>query len=269
MTKIDIHHHLVAEHGYINRLLRAMDRLEIGRCGLIGLGRLFEGLFVMRDGDGRAPDDDDVAGAVADHPQRFFGYRFVRLGHDGPEAVDEAVERGFAALKFHVPTHPYDDERFFPVYHRAMQAGLPCLFHTGIVALPRPKPGCRIRSRYMSVMHLEGVAQEFPELTIVMAHFGVQEAEAAAALVRIVPSMYADLSGSMPGWRARWRDDDWRQLLWWEGSHRKVLFGSDVNARELDAATDYQQRIYDAVGWSDDEQAEVWSGNARRLFGIT
>ncbi len=266
MRKVDIHHHLVQEAGYVDQLLATMDRHGIERTGLIGLGELFAGLFVQGDPAGTAPDNAAVQAAVRAHPDRFFGLGFIRLGADSPATVDELAERGFRGLKFHAPRGPYDDERFLPVFARAAHHGLPCLFHTGILALPAARPGEGVRSAYMDPIHLEGLAQEFPQLVIIIAHLGVQSAMTAATMIRIFPNIYADLTGSIPGWRMHYGPEDWRRLLCWPDAPQKILFGTDVHCSETSDAISLQQEIFDALGWTGEEQQDIYHRTARRLF---
>jgi len=143
MKKIDSHHHLIQETGYVDGLLREMDRLNIEKSSLIGLGTLFEGLFVRGRLSGPVADNHAVARVVRNHPDRFFGLGFVRLGKDDPALVDELKDQGFAGLKFTVPTDRYSSPEFHPCYARASELGMPCLFHTGIIKLPRPLAGAR------------------------------------------------------------------------------------------------------------------------------
>lgn len=266
--KIDIHHHLLAETGYCDTLLRAMDEAQIERTGISGLGEMFHGLFLRQPPTTPPPDNASVAEAVKNHPDRLFGLGFIRLGVDTPELVDELVEQGFRGLKFHIPTAPYDNEKFFPVYERAVKYGLPCLFHTGIVALPKSRPGQGVRSAHMDAIHLEGIAQEFPTLQMILAHLGIQSLMTAITLIRIFPNLYADLTGSIPGWRVHYMPADWRRLLCWEGCCDKILFGTDVHCEEFDSAIFLQEQIFSTTSWSAENLHKVYYGNAARLFGL-
>jgi len=113
MKKIDMHHHLVEEHDYIDNLLRTMDEHEIEKSSLIGLGSLFKGLFVKNGHNGTCADDDAVEKIVKTHPDRFFGLGYIRLGSDSATKVDELYDRGFTGLKFHIPKKLYQ-ERICP-----------------------------------------------------------------------------------------------------------------------------------------------------------
>ena len=268
MRKIDMHHHLVEEVGYVDSLLREMDRLKIEKTALIGLGKLFPNLFVHGEHDGSVADDDAVERVVRAHPDRFFGLGFIRLGVDGADKVDELASRGFKGLKFHIPRKRYDDEEYFPVYERAQALGLPCLFHTGVVWLPTPRPEERISSFNMDPIHIEGIAQLFPDLPLIIAHLGVQSHLTALTLVRILPNIYADMSGTTPGWRANLTMEDWKRLLWFPHASEKLLFGTDVHVAEIAENIGIYEQICDAAEWDAPQRLNLFHGNAARLFNL-
>ncbi|MBN2449908.1 MAG: amidohydrolase family protein [Lentisphaeria bacterium] len=268
MAIIDMHHHLIEEEGYIDRLLVAMDRHGIERTALIGLGPLFRGIFVRGRPAAWVADNAAVEAAVAAHPDRFFGLGTIRPGVDSAERVDELATRGFRGLKFHIPVCRYDDECLFPLYDRALAQRLPCLFHTGIVSLPRPCPRERIASSNMSVIHLEAVAQAFPDLTLIAAHLGVQDCLTALTLVRLFPNIHADLSGSTPGWRANLSLEDWKRLLWFPQAPRKLLFGSDVHCAEIGANLELYRDIARAAAWDPEQCRRLFHDNAAGIFGL-
>lgn len=261
----DVHHHWINEFGYIDRLLAAMDRLGIERMGMIAMGDLVPDLFVLHQQTEHSVDNRDLARLVKQYPDRFWGYGYMRLGVDPPALVEQFLDMGLTALKFHVPLKPYSDPDFFEVYSLARKHRMTCLFHTGIFYPPKPMPGMGIRSENYRPIHLEPIAHEFPDLSMIMAHLGVCWNDEAAALARICPNLYADISGNVGGWRSGKPPDWFRWAFYWPGSHRKILFGSDVHADRLEATLEEQRRIFEGV-WPPEECAEVWAGNARRLF---
>jgi len=176
---IDIHHHWINEEGYLDRLLVAMDRSGVERTGLIAMGRVGRELFLSTGVASGCVSDEDVAAAVRRRPDRFFGYGFMRPGHSVRDDVDRAAERGLIGLKFHLPTHRYDDEVFFPLYDRAQALGLPCLFHTGIFTPPRPMPEEGISSAHCMPIFLDTIANRFSDLQIILAHMGICYGEEA------------------------------------------------------------------------------------------
>ena len=65
---IDIHHHLINEQGYVDNLLREMDRLNIEKTCLSALGPLFEGLFIKSKHSGTIADNQMLAEVIQQHP---------------------------------------------------------------------------------------------------------------------------------------------------------------------------------------------------------
>jgi len=262
----DVHHHWVNESAYIDRLLRVMDELGVERTGLIALGDLLPDLFVLHGTCEPCADNVALGQLIRQHPDRFWGWGFIRLGEHELTDVDRMADLGMAGLKFHVPLKPYDDPEFLPVFERAQSLGLPCLFHTGIFTPPRPMPGHKFRSENCRPIFLEAIAQEFPELKMISAHLGVCWNEEAATICRIFENVYADISGSVGGWRSG-RSIDWfRQTLYWPTAHKKILFGSDVHADELETALSDHRRIFSEMGWTSSQIQDVLCNNAQSLF---
>jgi hypothetical protein len=268
VKKIDVHHHLVEEKGYVDNLLKTMDGNEIEKTGLIGLGPLFKAMFVKGEHDGSNADDSAVEKTVNAHPDRFFGLGYIRLGIDPPDKVDELHNRGFAGLKFHIPKKRYDDEEYFPVFEKAQKHQMPCLFHTGVINFPTPKPEERVSSFNMAAIHLEAVAQVFPDLKMIIAHLGVQDYLTALTLIRLFKNIYADLSGTTPGWRANIKLEDWKRYLWFPHASEKILFGTDVHFDEIGQNVSIYESIADSARWNSAQKQNMFYNNARDIFNL-
>jgi predicted TIM-barrel fold metal-dependent hydrolase len=266
MTIVDVHHHLLNEDDYLDNLLRAMDACAVEQVWLSALGRFGRTLFLKSDWNGRVAGNEDVATAVRAHPDRVVGFGFVQLGVDEPALVDRLVEAGFRGLKFHFPTVPYHDPRCFEVYEKANQYGLPLLFHTGIFMLPEPMPGEGIGSVHCQPVYVDAVANQYPTLPMIVAHMGIGWYDVAATMARILPNVYVDFSGNLNGWRVSYPPAHWKNLLYWEDSHRKVLFGSDVNCRDLSATIRAQRELFESMGFGEPQLDGIFHGNARRIM---
>ncbi|TLZ43571.1 MAG: amidohydrolase [Methanobacteriota archaeon] len=101
------------------------------------------------------------------------------------------------------------------IYQTAERIGMPVTVHTGTSIFPGA------RSKFGDPMALDDVAQDFPDLTILMAHGGRPLwCDTAFYLLRRHPKMYLDISSIPP-----------RRLLEWfprlEEIAAKVVFGSD------------------------------------------
>ncbi|MCC6681883.1 MAG: amidohydrolase family protein [Phycisphaeraceae bacterium] len=266
-TVWDMHHHWVNEDGYIDRLLATMDRLSIEKTGLIAMGNVFADLFIRHGRQTGSANNTDLSRLVKQHADRFWGWGFIHLGHHEVEDVDRLAEMGMSGLKFHVPVKPYSDESYFPVYERAQALQLPCLFHTGIVFPAKPEPELRIRSENYRPIHLEPIAHVFPGLKMIIAHMGVCWNDEAATLCRMCSNIWADMSGRVDGWRSSKSIEWFKQLLYWPEAHRKILFGSDVHADEIDKTLEHHITIFQQMGWNESQIKDILHLNAVRLIG--
>ncbi len=264
---VDVHHHLVAEPGYLDALLRQMDRLDIARMGLIAMGPDFADLFRRHPG-GDPVDEHDLLRVIRTHPDRFWAYVFIRPGSDGPEKIRYWGEQGFLGVKLHVPAARYDDEAYFPLYAEADSLGMTCLFHSGLFHFPHLRAQ-RLSAERTRPIYVETIAHAYPDLSIILAHMGVVWAEEACGLARMFPNIYLDMSGRLDGWRAGKSLDWFREMLFWPDAASKLLFGSDVHVEELPEAIAQQQRIVRGIGWRSEEERKFLFDNAATLFATT
>ena len=116
------------------------------------------------------------------------------------------------------PANGYVDGRLpalRTIYRTAEQLAMPVMIHTGTSIFPGA------RSKFGDPMALDDVAQDFPDLTILMAHGGRPLwCDTAFYLLRRHPNVVLDISSIPP-----------RRLLEWfprlEEVSEKVVFGSD------------------------------------------
>lgn len=176
------------------------------------------------------PDSNDyVAEIVRAYPERFIGFATVDPWK-GKMAVDEVeravVELGLKGLKLH-PVHQAffpNDQRFYPLYQKCSDLGIPVLFHSGYSAAGTGMPGGGgLKLKYSQpIPYFDDVAADFPNLTIIMAHPGWPWVDQQIAVALHKPNVYIDLSGWSPKYipEALIRDANTRL-------RDKVLFGSD------------------------------------------
>jgi len=263
---IDVHHHLVCEKGYVEELLRVMDSCGIEKTGLIAMGPLFETLFVAGELCGPLYEAD-VEKAVRAHPDRFFGYVYIRPGYDDLEKVLRWGEAGFKGVKFHIPKENYGHYDYLPIYEAALELEMVCLFHTGLFFIPSMK-GERVSAERTRPIHVEAIVNELPDLKVILAHMGGVWAEEACGLARIYPNVYADMSGRLDGWRKAKPISWFHEMLFWPGAADKIVFGSDVHASELAETLDHQVVILRAMGWDVWKERKFLYENAKRLFKL-
>lgn len=105
---------------------------------------------------------------------------------------DLVLNRGFKGLKLY-PTynHFYPNEaKLYPIYATAQELGIPVLFHTGSSVFKNS------RIKYGNPIFFDDVAQDFPDLVIVMAHGGRGAwYDEAMTMIRLHKNVYIDATG--------------------------------------------------------------------------
>lgn len=122
-----------------------------------------------------------------------------------PDAVDRArrliEDCGVRGFKFHPTVQAFDpsEERWYPLYQVLQDAGVPALFHQGQTGIGAGLPGGRgLRLGYSRPILLDGVAADFPELDIVLAHPAVPWHQEALSIAVHKRNVWIDLSGWSP-----------------------------------------------------------------------
>jgi hypothetical protein len=144
---------------------------------------------------------NEFIGNYAREHDVYIGYGGIDPNMDTKAALREldtcVRDYGIVGLKFH-PAYqnffPNDRQRAYPIYERCVEHDIPVLFHTGTTRMTR----CTIRT--CKPEFLDEVATDFPELRIIMTHFGWPWTEEALAVVWRNENVWLDLSG----WLARY-----------------------------------------------------------------
>ncbi|MGH2811261.1 MAG: amidohydrolase family protein [Actinomycetota bacterium] len=177
---------------------------------------------------GRPPlRNDDVVRVQREFPNRFVAFAGVDPHKaDAVTELERAVtDLGMKGGKFHPSMQNFDpsDESFFPLWGKAEQLGIPCVFHTGTSGLGAGAPGGQgIRIDLSRPLLLDPVAAAFPNLIIVMAHFGWPWHAEAIAMALHKSNLYLDVSG----WAPRYLPQEVRREM--KGRLRdRFLWGSD------------------------------------------
>jgi predicted TIM-barrel fold metal-dependent hydrolase len=208
--------------------------------------------------DGALIDNDEVAAFVSQHPERLFGVASVDLRR--PMAAVRELRRsvrelGFVALRL-LPwlwELPPDDRRYYPLYAECVELGIPFCLQVGHAGPLRPSAPGR------PIPHLDHVALDFPELTIVGGHIGYPWTDEMIALATKYDNVFIDTSAYKP---KRYP----ASLVEFMRGHgrRKVLFGS--NFPMIQPAACLAQ--LDSLGLDDEARALFLHGNAERVFGL-
>jgi len=212
------------------------------------------------------------ASAAAKHPGRIL--TLAGIDPRRPEApalfrrcIEEFKMKG---LKWH-PDHGYypNSQEAYAVLEVANELGVPLLTHCG----PRPES----RSKYAHPIHLDDIAIDFPNLTIIAAHMGDTWWRDWAALARHKSTICGDLAmwqlmaETRPSLFRRYL----REIVDIVGPEQ-VLFSSDgpcyeplvSNRRWVGILKELTVKGTDGISFSDEEVSAILGGNATRIFKL-
>jgi hypothetical protein len=208
--------------------------------------------------------NDFVAAIVKRHPKRFAFFASVDPWKDNAVAdLERAVgELGAIGAKFHPSLQDFypSDERFFPLWQKASELGIPCLFHTGTSGIGAGEPGGQgIKLDPARPIHLDVVAARFPTLPIIAAHFGWPWHLELIAMALHKSNIYIELSG----WSPRYYPPELVREIGGRLQDR-TLFGSDypfiAPARVLEEL--------DALQLKPEAKVKILRENAARLLKL-
>ncbi|MBN2273911.1 MAG: amidohydrolase [Bacteroidales bacterium] len=112
-----------------------------------------------------------VAGICNQFPGRFTGFASVDIkNREAPDILEDAVKKlGLKGLKLHPPLqdfHP-NDKAVWPIYEKARDLNIPVVFHVGTTPF-----GNLVKLSQANPVLLDEVANDFPDLTIILTHLG-------------------------------------------------------------------------------------------------
>jgi predicted TIM-barrel fold metal-dependent hydrolase len=203
--------------------------------------------------------NQEVAGWVAAHPDRFAGLAAVDLDRPVPavrelrRCVEELGFRGLRLLPW-LWEAPPTDRRFYPLFAACVELGVPFFTQVGHTGPLRPSETGR------PIPYIDQVAIDFPELTIVCGHIGYPWTEEMVAVARKHENVYIDTSA----YTARRYPPELVAYLKSRGGRRKVMFGSNF------PMVFPAQALEDLDGLDLDYETRklFLGGNAERVLGI-
>jgi len=197
---IDFHYHYADVDGFTEGLLKEMDDAGVEITLLMGGPE--DAFWEFKNCS--FASNERVLKAVRDHPDRLIGN--VYLDPRWPDAIDtfkKYMDEGFKCVKMFPPVgFMPDDERYFPLYEKIEEAGVPILFHSGQtnIKIISKEPGVRkaTNSRYANPMNFDMIARLFPKMPIVLAHMGYPYYVEAWSVAHANSNIYLDIAGSGP-----------------------------------------------------------------------
>jgi predicted TIM-barrel fold metal-dependent hydrolase len=234
----------------IEATVAAMDRSDVSFGMLTAWHSPDQGALIS---------NDEVAGWVGAHPDRFAGLAAADL--DRPvQAVRELrrciSELGFKGLRV-IPWlwgAPPTDRRYYPLYVACVELGVPFCTQVGHTGPLRASEVGR------PIPYIDQVALDFPELVIVCGHVGYPWTEEMVSLARKYENVYIDTSAytskRLP-----------RALIAYMNSRsgrRKVLFGTNYPM----IMPDHALADLDSLELDEETRELYLAGNARRVFDL-
>jgi predicted TIM-barrel fold metal-dependent hydrolase len=185
--------------------------------------------------------------------------------HD-PDAADEmrrcAQELGLKGLKFHPTMQRFDpgEVRFYPLWETAQELGLVTLFHTGTCGIAAGTPGAGgTKIRFSHPAFLDSVGADFPELTLIAAHFGWPWFMECLAIALHKSNVFIELSG----WAPKYLPQEVKREIG-KRLNSQTLFGSDYPFIPLDRWFSE----FEELGLDEDAARRILAGNAAELLGL-
>ena len=206
--------------------------------------------------------NDAVHRIVAEHPDRLVGYVTVNPGtSDDMAAVVEREVRERGARGVNLQPFSYrllaNDRRFYPLYQKCQELGVPVTIHTSInFSNDRP-------IKFGRPLYLCDVACDFPELVIVANHGGWPWVPELVAVAWKHANVFIEIGAVAPKYigtpGAGW------ELLMQHGNSSllsdRVLFATDNMIPYARAVEELQ-----ALPLKDDVKERWLGGNAARLL---
>jgi predicted TIM-barrel fold metal-dependent hydrolase len=243
---------IVNVHTHVHRNQDIDERVRLWReCGCI---KVCVHVTARHPGGTRVTNEELVPW-MQKYGDILLGFALPKLGLevDGPEVVDRFKEQGFTGLKFIGPSYPYDDERYYPIYERAEELGMPILFHTGFLSIGPNDGALGISQEKMRAVRLDTIGRAFPNLRLMMAHLGNPEFHVGLDVTRSFAHIYGEFSGHSG---SKFRETVLRKLF-------APLPGADMGDPEENLALVYFQKLCFAT---DNPEPPRWIALSQRLM---
>ena len=249
--------------GLADRWVAELDRHQVSRAALIA----------------SVPDDAaSVATAVRLHRDRLVGFFMVDPTKDhAAESAAAALAGGdLRAICLFPAMHRYSiqDERATRIFDAAAAVpGTAVFVHCGVLSVGvRKRLGLAspFDMRFSNPLDLHAPALAYPQVPIIVPHFGAGMFREVLMLADLCPNVYVDTSSSN-GWIkyvGMNLPDVFRRTLAVVGPDR-LLFGSDSSffprgwVRDV---YDQQSAALDEIGANADVREKVFKGNFSRVF---
>lgn len=279
MKAIDMHVHIPRQPGLeksdMEQTLRDYFKLGESVEDVENMAKRYESMDMLgvlvsinsETSTGEKGDSNDyISEIVTSYPGRFIGFAAIDPWQEkkSVEELERAVkDLSLKGLKLHPVQQAFypNDEKFYPLYEKAMELNIPVLFHSGMAASGSGMAGGGgMKLKYSApIPGMDDVAADFPNLTVIMAHPGWPWIEEQIAVALHKPNVYLDLSGWLPRYIPKQLIDEANTRL-----QDKVLFGSDYPF----ITPDRWLKDWEQIPIKDEIQPKILYENARRALHI-
>jgi uncharacterized protein len=171
--------------------------------------------------------NEEVMDAARDNSDMMLAFASIdpHKGKMGIREAERLIEAGVRGFKFHPTCQGFtpNDRMAYPLYEVLAAHKMPCIFHSGHSGIGTGMPGGGgLRLKHSNPIHLDDVAADFPDLTIIIAHPSWPWQDEALSVCLHKPNVFIDLSGWSPKYFPP-------QLVQYANTllKHKMLFGSD------------------------------------------
>jgi len=211
----------------------------------------------------RVPNEEVMEAAAANSDMMMaFGSVDPHKGKMGLREVKKLIKDGISGFKFHPTCQGFfpNDRMAYPMYEAMAEAKMPVIFHSGHSGMGSGlRGGGGLRLKYSNPMHLDDVAADFPDMTVIIAHPSWPWQDEALSVCLHKPNVYIDLSGWSPKYFPP-------QLIHYANTQlkHKMLFGTDYPL----LTPERWMKDYDAAGFRPEVRNLIMKENAIRALGL-
>ena len=204
--------------------------------------------------------NDSVARMVGEHPDRFIGFASVdpNLGDAAVRELERAVrELGLKGLKLAPPVQKFapNDERFNPLWGKALELGVPVWLHTGHQMSTQGSI-----AKFGHPMLVDELALRYPDLVIIMGHCACPWFWDAWSVCCRHENVYMDLSV----YTDLYHHFPWDAFASY-GQEHKLLFATDYPFSDFKSSL----KAISDLNISEDFKRKILGENALKVLGIS
>ncbi|MCG8551436.1 MAG: amidohydrolase family protein [Desulfobacterales bacterium] len=193
-------------------------------------------------------------------PERFIGFWGIdpHKGMDAIRDLDKAVNtydciQGAAVDPYLAKIYP-NDAKYYPVYSKCCELGIPIIFTTGTASFV---PGAVID--HVAPRYIDFVARDFPELKIVISHGGYPWVNEAVIVTQRNKNVYMEIS----------EYELWPQADAYIHAANTII-GDKLMYASAHPFIDYREQLekYAQLAFTDEVRENVMYKNAAKVLGV-